>query len=232
ARHLEVLRAADRRHVRPGRLRDLDREGAHAAAGPVDQDPLPRFQLRLVAQALQGRVARSRHGRGLLERHVARFRGQSGLAARRIFREAAATLAEHFIAGLETRHVLADGLDRSCDVCPADGVFGRRSPSDNRTTKKSADIMCQSNAFTDAARTFTSTRSSGSTGFSISRSRSTSGGPYRSCTKAFIVPSRWDAVADTMFPLNRRIAREVRTFPGACERGPDFWKPNCPVESE
>ena len=97
--------------MRPERLGYLHGERAHAAPRPINQDPLPSLDLSLVAQTLQGSAARNGKGRGLLKRQIARLRRQAVLRRRRVFGKAAEPHAEHLIARLESRHVLADGLD-------------------------------------------------------------------------------------------------------------------------
>src|SRR5690606_1949133 len=50
-------RVVDRRHVGPEVLGELDREGADAAAGPVDQDPVPRADTAPGRERLEGETA-------------------------------------------------------------------------------------------------------------------------------------------------------------------------------
>src|SRR5437879_924341 len=59
---VDVSRAADARHIRSKRLGDLHGEGAHASRRAVDQDLLPRPNLALVSETLQGGL--SGHGPG------------------------------------------------------------------------------------------------------------------------------------------------------------------------
>ena len=81
----------------------------------------------MVAQALQRRERSDAHGGRLLEAHVGRLQGDaSGLADRHVFRDRAVRAAEYFVAGLEARDVLADGLDRAGEV-DADARVLRRA---------------------------------------------------------------------------------------------------------
>jgi len=57
-------------HVGPERFGKLHGERAHASRGPVDQDLLPRLNVSLVAECLEGGASGDGHGRGLLERDV------------------------------------------------------------------------------------------------------------------------------------------------------------------
>jgi hypothetical protein len=71
-RQLDVRSAAHSRHLGSERLRDLDRERAHATGRAVDQHLLPALEAALVAQALERGRRRDCDGRGLLDRHGGR----------------------------------------------------------------------------------------------------------------------------------------------------------------
>src|SRR5207244_9011370 len=64
---LHVCGAANGGHVGSERLRDLDREGAHASSRTVDQDLLPSLQLSDVAKRLQCGHSRDGDSCGLIE---------------------------------------------------------------------------------------------------------------------------------------------------------------------
>jgi hypothetical protein len=76
AHEIQLRRAADTRHVRAERLRQLDGECADSATGAGDQDSLPAFNVRLVAQAEKCGAARGRDRCSLLEAEVRRLRGE------------------------------------------------------------------------------------------------------------------------------------------------------------
>ena len=65
-------------------------------------------------------------------------------------------------------------------------LFGRRSPNERRMKYGSPRTRCQSTGLTDAALTRTSTLFASIVGSEISRSSSSSGGPYSWLTIAFI----------------------------------------------
>ena len=78
----------------------------------------------------EGGLSRDGHRGGLLEREAVRHRHHAATAD--VFGECAGARAEHAVAGLEVRHVLADRLDDAGDVEAQDVVFGRRKPSSRR----------------------------------------------------------------------------------------------------
>ena len=70
---------------------------------------------------------------------------------------------------------------------PGTGCLGRRRPPPMiRSTYGTPSTVCQTSAWTDAARTRTSTSSSRTTGRGTSRTTSASGDPYRSWTTALM----------------------------------------------
>jgi hypothetical protein len=93
-------------------------------------------------------------------------------------------------------------LPPTASTTPAESVpslvFGVRSPICGRATYGDPVMAYQSAGFTDAARTLTRTSSSPASGWSISRSSSTSGVPNRSWTTAFIRCPRNRAQALTL----------------------------------
>jgi hypothetical protein len=80
AHELQVPPARHAGHLSPERLRDLHREHAHAARGPVDQHPLAA-DLRLIAKPLQSGERRRWHRRRPGEAHP------GGLARDRVGRD-------------------------------------------------------------------------------------------------------------------------------------------------
>ena len=97
---------------------------AHASGAAVDEHPLPLGQLTLVAQSLQSRERRERHGGGLLERQALRQRSRRALPHHGILGVSAAIAAvEHGkdrIARLELGDLRADGLHLAGDVVAED----------------------------------------------------------------------------------------------------------------
>ena len=122
----DIARAADTGYFRAVVFRELHGECADAAGRAVDQDFLARFDLTFVAQALQRRECRNRHGRSLLEGHICRLgRDRAALADYDILRDGAVRTAEYFVARLETRDALTDGFDRAGEVDPDAHILRR-----------------------------------------------------------------------------------------------------------
>ena len=76
ADHFHISGAAYSGHLRAERLGDLHRERTHASRRTVDQNLLPRLNLSLVAQALQGGQSGERRGSGLREGDVLGFKAK------------------------------------------------------------------------------------------------------------------------------------------------------------
>ena len=132
AEEIHVLGSGQGGDVCSEGLGDLDGERAHAATGPIDHDPLPRLDLRRVAQTLERRTARHRNGRGLLERQRVWLQGEAGFGGRRILGERPAGDAEHLIAGPESRDLPAAGFDDSGHVPASDARRGSaEKPADD-----------------------------------------------------------------------------------------------------
>src|ERR1019366_4863023 len=64
--HVHIPRTAYAGHICAERLGDLHRERTHASGRTVNQDPLPRLDLSLVAETLQCGECRDRHRSRLL----------------------------------------------------------------------------------------------------------------------------------------------------------------------
>ncbi len=73
AHQLQVPRAAHAGHLGPEGFGDLDRKRADSAGRTVDQNFLPRLNLPLVAEPLQGDEGVLGYGRRLLIGYVDRF---------------------------------------------------------------------------------------------------------------------------------------------------------------
>src|SRR6266542_2531490 len=105
-----------RGHLRAERLGDLHGERSHTATGTVDEHPLPCLNLAFVTQALERCQTGDRHGRGLLEGQITRLRCQPILRRDRVLAERPAPHTEHLIIWLESRHIVAYGLDDARQV--------------------------------------------------------------------------------------------------------------------
>src|SRR5215211_1607413 len=115
SREVDVPRAAHAGHLRSERPGDLHGERAHAARRAVDQHLLPRLDLPLVAEALQGGERRDGHGRRLLEREAGGLRRDSD-ANVHVLGEGSGPAAEDLVTGPELRDVLADRFHRPREV--------------------------------------------------------------------------------------------------------------------
>jgi len=103
-----------------------------------DQDALTGSNLPLVANGLEGGVARDGDGRCLLEGEVRRLGREPVRAGACVLGERASAGAEYLVAWLKLGHLLADRLDASGDVEAANGVLGRASPKPAIRTGKAA----------------------------------------------------------------------------------------------
>jgi hypothetical protein len=97
---------------------------------PLIRTFCPGLHLAVIAKRLQRGQGRRGHGRGLLERQVVRLGNKLVLLGTRVFGACAAAPAEHLVARLEARHVLADGLDAPCQIDPHDEVLLRSREPD------------------------------------------------------------------------------------------------------
>src|SRR5437899_9686738 len=98
----------------------------------MDQDPLPRLDVSLVAQTLQRSEARDGDGCRLLERQTTRLGRQIVLGSRRVLSETATPAAEDVIAGFESRDVLSDRLDVTGQVRAPNAAVGHaHEPGDD-----------------------------------------------------------------------------------------------------
>src|SRR5215211_5630567 len=123
--HLHLLRAANACYVRTERLGDLHCVGPHSSRRADDQHLLPRLDLSLVAQGLQGGRAHDGENRRLLEGEVRRLGRELVLGCACVLGVRALSDAEHFIARPEPAHILADRLHHPGYVRAEDGVLGR-----------------------------------------------------------------------------------------------------------
>ena len=115
-------------HLGAERLGQLDGERPHASPRADDQDSLTGSNLPLVANGLEGGVARDGDGRCLLEGEVRRLGREPVRAGAGVLGEGAVAGAEHLVPRLKLGHVLADRLDASGDIETANGVLGRAEP--------------------------------------------------------------------------------------------------------
>ena len=102
----------------PSADRDLDGEGAHPAAGPVDEHPLAGLHLAHVADPAQGRRRRDGDRGRLLEGQARRLRHHHVRRGARVLGERAPEEAEHLVARLQPAHVRADRLHHARRVDP------------------------------------------------------------------------------------------------------------------
>ena len=114
-------------HLGPVGLGDLDREGADAAGGAVDQHLLPGLDLSVVAKALECGHRRHRNRGRFLERQVRRLQRHNVHRHRHVFGEAAVAVVQEvgvdLVAGLEPGDAAADRLDLPGDVDAEDPMF-------------------------------------------------------------------------------------------------------------
>jgi hypothetical protein len=110
------------------RLGDLYGERPNASRRADDQHLLPRLNLPHVAQSLERGGAGGGNGRRLLEGEVRRLGRNLVRSSGRVLGEGAVAGAEHLIARLEPRHILADRLDATCDILAPNADFGTAEP--------------------------------------------------------------------------------------------------------
>ena len=100
----------------PSGLGDLDREGADAARGAVDQDLLAGPHLAVVAHGLEGDETGHRHGRRLLEREARGLGRKLVLGRGRVLGIRAPGRSVDLVTDAEAGDRGADGLDDARDV--------------------------------------------------------------------------------------------------------------------
>src|SRR5919197_883636 len=128
AHDVDLARAADAGHLCPACLCDLHCERADPASRTDDQHPLPGLNFAVVADRLQGGIARNRDGRGLFEAEV-RWLGREAICARGgVFGKGTTAGAKDVVARPKQTHVPADRLDASGDVVPAYRVLRPPEP--------------------------------------------------------------------------------------------------------
>ena len=116
ADQLHVPRADDRGHLGAEGLGDLDREGADAARGAVDQDLLARVDLAVVAHGLEGDETGHRHGRCLLEGEARGLGRKLVLSRGRVLGVRALGRSVDLVTDAEAGDGGADGLDDARDI--------------------------------------------------------------------------------------------------------------------
>ncbi len=126
--HVHLRGAAHTGDFRSESLRNLYGEGSDSSRRADDQNPLPRLDLPVVAQALQGGQAGDGDRRRLLEGEVRGPVRELLLPSERILGEGALADAEHLVAGLEAGHVLADRLHDPGEVHAGYGGLGHTEP--------------------------------------------------------------------------------------------------------
>jgi hypothetical protein len=114
--------------VGPERLRDLHRERPYGSPRTDDQHLLPGLHLPLVAECLEGGEAGGGDSRRLLEAEVRGLGRDLVLPSGGVLGEGAGGDAEHLIAGLEPRDILADLLDATCRINAPDPGLGPAEP--------------------------------------------------------------------------------------------------------
>ncbi len=179
ADQLDVPRAAYTRHLGAQRLGDLHGKRADAARGAIDQHFLPGLERGAVAQRLQRREARHVDGGRLLEADTRRLPGQVAVFGDgQVFGERTVAAAEDFVAGLELRDARADGLDRAGEV-DADARIFRRAESEIHADHVGRAAHEMPVGGIDAGRAYLDEHAAlrQGTGFSMSSTVSTSGGP-------------------------------------------------------
>lgn len=141
ADQLEVPGAAHAGDLRTERLGDLHRQRPDAPRRTVDQNPGPRPDPAHVPDGDQRGQARHDRCRGRFEWEAGGLPDELGRRCGDEFRERAACgqggvpqRPEHLVAGFETGHILADGLDNSSDIGSPHRVDGFRSPDFRRRT--------------------------------------------------------------------------------------------------
>src|SRR5687768_4530223 len=133
---------ADSRHVRAEGFGDLHGEDADAARGTVDQDPLPRLDLPLIAQTLQGGQPRDRDGCCLLKRNTAWFRRDAALLADcHVLGERPASSAVYLVTWFKQLDVRPDPLDHPREIGPYSWLFWFAQPASYTSNAQAADTV-------------------------------------------------------------------------------------------
>jgi len=104
-RHVQIPRAAHGSYLSPERFGNLHSKRTHATRRTINQDLLPRLNLSLIAETLQGGDCRKRYGRCFLECHTGRFQHQCIFTSTYILGKTAPTtpgyVSEYLIACLK-----------------------------------------------------------------------------------------------------------------------------------
>src|SRR5689334_5898639 len=116
ADQFDVLRARDAGHLGAEGLRDLDGEGSHAAGRAIDEDPLARANVSVVAEQLECGRRRYADGRRLLEGERGRLLEQLLRGCRRVLRERARAPAEDLVPRAEILDIPSDSFHDPRDV--------------------------------------------------------------------------------------------------------------------
>jgi hypothetical protein len=120
AGQVEVAGAGHGGHLGSVGLGDLNREGADAAGGAVDQDFLLGLEVAVVAKALERGDRRHGNGGRFLERQAGRLRGHDGHGYGNVFGKAAVAVVQEVgvdvVPRLEPGGVAADRLHLPGDV--------------------------------------------------------------------------------------------------------------------
>ena len=115
------------------RSRDLDREGADAAGGAVDEHPLPGLQPAPVSQALQGGQRGDTERGGGVVLQVVRGADQGGGRQQGVLREGSAVgLSEDAVADGERGDTGPDGGNGAGDVGAGEGPLRASQPEATR----------------------------------------------------------------------------------------------------
>jgi hypothetical protein len=105
-------------------LGDLHGERADTSGRADDEDLLAGLDRTAMVHGLERGACGHRYGGRLFEGEVGRFRSELVLVGTRELGEGADTGAEDLVAGLEPRHLPADGRDGAGDVHASDGNLG------------------------------------------------------------------------------------------------------------
>src|SRR5271165_4733442 len=105
--HIHIPRTAHASNLCAERLGDLHSERTHASRRTVNQDPLSRLNVSLVAKTLQRGECRHAYRSRLLKCHIIWLHGQCRLGSARIFGEGPTARAEHLVAWFELRYTPA-----------------------------------------------------------------------------------------------------------------------------
>ena len=109
---IDIPRATYAGYLRPKRLGDLHRKGAHASRSAVDQDLLSRLNVAFVTKALQRGDCRHRDRSRLLKCHIRRLQNDCSVRQdAHVLGDGPILSAEHLIAGFEVGDVLANCFD-------------------------------------------------------------------------------------------------------------------------